>query len=154
MRASPDRGPCGRDGVLARHPGGPDSGPVPWEPVITRPDPVPAEEWRAWLDFDPAEYTDPEAYPDEEDYLSPGELDLTEAELAEIAEAAELAAPVTADDADLAGVARVLAAQAAAAPVARPRPARTRRGRLRDGRRFPTHVDVAARCIERALGGR
>ena len=26
-----------------------------WEPVITRPDPMTAEEWQAWLDFDPAE---------------------------------------------------------------------------------------------------
>ena len=104
--------------------------PVPWEPVITRPDPVTAEEWEAWLDCEPAEWTDPDAYPDEEDYLPPGELDLTEAELAEIAAATALAAPVTADDADPAGVARVLAAQAAAASARRRGPGQPGSARL------------------------
>ena len=103
---------------------------VPWEPVITRPDPVTAEEWEAWLDCEPAEWTDPDAYPDEEDYLPPGELDLTEAELAEIAAATALAAPVTADDADPAGVARVLAAQAAAASARRRGPGQPGSARL------------------------
>ena len=42
-----------------------------WEPVITRPDPMTAEEWEAWLDFVPAEDTDPDEYPDEEDFLPP-----------------------------------------------------------------------------------
>ena len=103
---------------------------VPWEPVITRPDPMTAEEWEAWLDCEPAEGTDPDAYPDEEEYLSPGALDLTEAELAEIAEATALAAPVTADDADPAGVARVLAAQAAAASARRRGPGQPGSARL------------------------
>ena len=118
MGASSAHGPGGRDGDLARHPDGPGSEPAAWEPVITRPDPVTAEEWEAWLDFDPAEDTDPDAYPDEEDYLSP-DADLAGAELAEIAAATALAAPVTADDLDPAGVARVLAAQAAAASARR-----------------------------------
>ncbi len=91
---------------------------VPWEPVITRPDPVSAEEWQAWADFDLAEDADPEMWLEEEDYLSP-DADLTEGELAEIAEAIALAAPVTADDLDPAGVAGVLAAQAAAASARR-----------------------------------
>jgi hypothetical protein len=93
-----------------------------------------AEEWQAQLECEPAEGTDPEEFPDEEDYLDPGALDLTDAELAEIAGAprfAVLAAgqepgPQVADDADPAGagadpagVADVLTAQAAAAAARR-----------------------------------
>ena len=92
-----------------------------WEPVITRLDPMTAGEWRAELECEPAEWTDPEEYPDEEDYLDPGALDLTDAELAEIAaatrcsaraagqaagaQAAGAQAAGAADDADPAGVA-------------------------------------------------
>jgi hypothetical protein len=118
-----------------------DKGPVPadpgrdeprldWEPVITRPDPMSAEEWQAQLECEPAEDTDPQAYSDEEDHLSPDEVDLTEAELAEIAEAAALAAPATADEADPAGVARVLAAQAVAASARRRGPGQPGSARL------------------------
>jgi hypothetical protein len=103
-----------------------------WEPVITRPDPMSAEEWQALADFDPAEDTDPETYQDEEDFLCP-DADLTEAELAEIAEATALAAPVTAGDLDPAGVARVLAAQAAAASARRRGPGQPGSARLRPG---------------------
>ena len=93
-----------RNGQVPANPGRDEPRPD-WEPVITRPDPMTAEEWQAWLDCEPGEDADPEACPDEEDYLSPDEVDLTEAGLAEIAEAAALAAPVTADEADPAGVA-------------------------------------------------
>ncbi len=103
-----------------------------WEPVITRPDPVSAEEWQAWADFDPAEDADPEAWLEEEDYLSP-DADLTEAERAEIAEAIARAAPVTADDLDPAGVARVLAARAAAASARRRGPGQPGSARPRAG---------------------
>jgi Domain of unknown function (DUF222) len=132
MGASSAHGPCGRDENLTRHPGEPGGASAAWEPVITRPDPVTAQEWRAWADFDPAEDTDPEAYPDEEDYLSPG-ADLTRDELAGIAAAAALAAPVTADDLDPAGVARVLAAQAAAASARRRGPGQPGSARPRAG---------------------
>jgi hypothetical protein len=119
MRHGPVPADSGRDET------GPD-----WDPVITCPDPMSAEEWRAQLDVEPAEDTDPEAYPDEDDFLSP-DADLTEAELAEIAEASWLAAPVTADDPDPAGVARVLAAQAAAASARRRGPGQPGSARLR-----------------------
>src|SRR5947209_13728698 len=108
-------GPGGRDETPARRLGEPD-GEVPWEPVITRPDPMTAEEWRAELECEPAGWTDPEEYPVEEDYLDPEVLDLTDAELAEIAAATRVQA---ANDADPAGVADVLAAQAAAASARR-----------------------------------
>ena len=97
MGASSARGPGGRDEDPARHPGEPDGKTKAWEPVITRPDPMSAEEWQAWIECEPAEDADPEAYPDEEDYLSP-DAELTEAELAGIAEATWLAAPVAADE--------------------------------------------------------
>ena len=113
MGASSAHGPRRRDGDLARHP---DDAPVPWEPVVTRPDPMTAGEWEACL---ADEGLDPEAYPDEDEFWSPDALDLTEVELAEIREAAELAAPVAADDLDTAGVAAALAAQAAAASARR-----------------------------------
>ncbi len=132
MGASSAHEPCGRDRDLARHSGEPDSEAAAWEPVITRPDPVSAEEWQAWADFDPAGDADPEMWLEEEDYLSP-DADLTEGELAEIAEAIALAAPVTADDLDPAGVAGVLAAQAAAASARRRGPGQPGSARRRAG---------------------
>jgi hypothetical protein len=117
--------------------------PAPWEPVITRPDPVTAEERAAWLACELDEGPDPDEVQDEDDFWCP-DAGLTEAELAELAEiAADLAAEpearaaaapgapgapgVTAAAAGLAGaagpdpagVARVLAAQAAAAAARR-----------------------------------
>lgn len=146
MGASSAHGPGGRDGDSVRRPGEPGGEPVAWEPVITRPDPMSAEEWQAWADHEADEDTDPEELQDEDDFLYPGELELTEAELAEIAELAAPAAvdgpdpaeaagtddpnPAGVDDRDPAGVARVLAAQAAAAlsggadPVSPGRPGR------------------------------
>jgi hypothetical protein len=106
-----------RDGPVPADSGRDETGAV-WEPVITCPDPMSAEEWRAQLECEPAVDTDPEAYPDEEDYLSP-DAELTEAELAGIAEAAWLAAPMAADEADPARVADALLAQAAAASARR-----------------------------------
>ncbi len=110
----------------------PDDASVPWEPVITRPDPVSAQEWQAWADFDPAEDMDPETWLDEDDFLPPG-AELSEAELAGTAAATELGAPVTADDLDPAGVARVLAAQAAAASARRRGPGQPGSARWRAG---------------------
>ena len=104
--------PSGRDAGSARSLGEAAA----WEPVVTRPDPMTAEEWEACL---ADEGLDPEAYPDEDEFCCPDAMELTEAELAEIAAAAELAAPVTADDLDPAGVAAALAAQAAAASARR-----------------------------------
>jgi hypothetical protein len=120
-----------------------------------------AQEWQVQLEREPAEGSDPEEYPDEEDYLDPGALDLTGAELAEIAEAtrfAALAAGLTsagltsagptsagptsagptagaqaADDANPAGVADVLMAQAAAAAARRRGPGQPGSARLRAG---------------------
>ena len=114
--------------------------PAPWEPVITRPDPMTAEEQAACLERDLADDLDPDELQCEDDFWCP-DADLTEAELAEIAadfaaemEARAAAAPgapgVTAAAAgpagsagtaaaDPAGVARVLAAQAAAASARR-----------------------------------
>jgi len=96
--------------------------PAPWEPVITRPDPMTAEEWEACLEHDLAEDLDPDELQWEDDFWCP-DADLTEAELAEIAQAMrERAAPGTAGaaaGADPAGVAQVLAAQAAAASARR-----------------------------------
>jgi hypothetical protein len=110
-----------------------------WEPVITCPDPMSAEEWRAQLDCEPAGGTDPEEYPDEEDYLDPGALDLTDAELAEIAAAVRFAALAAGraagseDEADPAGVADVLAAQGAAAAARRRGPGQPGSAGLRAG---------------------
>ena len=65
----------GRDESRPGTPPGPGQAPPPgepdWEPVITRPDPMPAGEWQAWLDhlaeedepFDPEEYADPTGRP-------------------------------------------------------------------------------------------
>src|SRR5690242_15401716 len=95
--------------------------PAPWEPVITRPDPMTAEEWEACLERDLAEDLDPEELQYEDDFLNP-DADLTETELAEIAAAMDAraaAAPGAAAGADPAGVAQVLAAQAAAASARR-----------------------------------
>jgi hypothetical protein len=119
-----------RDGPVPADSGRDETGPD-WEPVITRPDLMSAEEWRAQLECEPAVDTDPEAYPDEEDYLSP-DAELTEAELAGIAEATWLAAPA-ADERDPAGVARVLAAQAAAASARRRGPGQPGSARLLAG---------------------
>jgi hypothetical protein len=88
----------GRDETPPRTPPGPDQAPPPgdpvepgWEPVITRPDPMSAEEWEAWLDHltEEDEPFDPEEYPDPEGAPPPGEDELTAAEIAGIAEAAE-----------------------------------------------------------------
>jgi hypothetical protein len=109
---------------------------------MTRPDPMSAEEWQAWLECDPAEESDPEKYPDEEDYLNPDALDLTATELAEIAAATRLAALAagqeygaagTAHGADPAGVADALAAQAAAASARRRGPGQPGSARLPTG---------------------
>src|SRR6201995_5663281 len=110
MGASSAHGPGGRDEDPARRPGAPgggvpDGGASAWEPVITRPDPMTAQEWQAQIECGPSEWTDPEEYPGEEDYLDPGALDLTDAELAEIAAATQVQA---ADHADPAGIADVL----------------------------------------------
>ena len=101
--------------------------PAPWEPVITRPDPMTAEEWEILLEHDLAEDLDPDDLQCEDDFLNP-DADLTGAELAEIAAAmreraadaaAAAAAAGQAAGADPAGVAQVLAAQAAAASARR-----------------------------------
>src|SRR5947209_8099406 len=113
-----------RDGPVPADPGRDEPRPD-WEPVITCPDPMTAEEWQTQLECEPVEGTDPEEYPDEEDYLSPEALNLTDAELAEIAEATRFAAlgagqaTGPGDEADPAAVADVLAAQAAAASARR-----------------------------------
>ena len=46
-------------------PGEPPPGEPPWEPVITRPDPMTAEEWQAWCDATADEPEPPD--PDEEE---------------------------------------------------------------------------------------
>src|SRR5689334_15156357 len=98
--------------------------PAPWEPVITRPDPMTAEEWEILLEHDLAEDLDPGELAWEDDFLNP-DADLTGAELAEIAAAMQeraadaAAAAGQAAGADPAGVAQVLAAQAAAAAARR-----------------------------------
>ena len=98
--------------------------PAPWEPVITRPDPMTAEEWELLLEHDLAEDLDPGEFLWEDDFLDP-DADLTGAELAEIADAMDAraaAAPgaaARAEETDPAGVAQVLAAQAAAASARR-----------------------------------
>jgi hypothetical protein len=130
MGASSAHGPGGRDEDPVRHPSEPDDAASAWKPVITRPDPMSAEEWLSELECEPGAWTDPEEYPDEEDYLDPGVLDLTDAELAEIAEAAQAPA---ADDADPTGIADVLAAQAAAASARRRGPGQPGSARLRAG---------------------
>jgi len=98
--------------------------PAPWEPVITRPDPMTAEEWEASLERDLAEDLDPDDLAWEDDFWCP-DADLTEAELAEIAAAMDARAEAApgaaagAEGTDPAGVAQVLAAQAAAASARR-----------------------------------
>jgi hypothetical protein len=125
MGVSSAHGPGGRDEGPARGPGEPGGAAPAWEPVITRPDPMTAEEWRAQLDCEPDDRSDPEEYLDEEDYLNPDALDLTEAELAEIAAATRLAALAAGQatgseaEADPAGMADALMAQAAAAAARR-----------------------------------
>ncbi len=129
MGASSAHGPGGRDEDPVRRPSEPGGEASEWEPVITRPDPMTAEQWRAELECEPAEWCDPDEYPDEGDCLDPGALDLTDAELAEIAAAAGAAA----DDTDPAGVADALAAQAAAASARRRGPGQPGSARLRAG---------------------
>src|SRR5690242_14580682 len=98
--------------------------PAPWEPVITRPDPMTAEEWEASLERDLAEDLDPDDLAWEDDFWCP-DADLAEAELAEIAQAVQARAAAApgaaagAEGTDPAGVAQVLAAQAAAASARR-----------------------------------
>ena len=67
----------------------PAAGDDAWEPVITRPDPVSAQELEAWLDHlaEQDEPFDPEEYPDPDGPSPPGEDELTAAEVAEVAEA-------------------------------------------------------------------
>jgi hypothetical protein len=131
MGAASAHGPGGRDEDPVRHPGEPDGEASAWEPVITRPDPMPAEEWQAQLACEAAGDTDPEAYPDEEDYLNP-DAELTAAELAEITEAARLASGAE-DGADPAGVADALTAQAAAESARRRGPGQPGSARLLAG---------------------
>ena len=66
-------------------------GPSGWEPVITRPDPMSAEELEAWLDHlaGEDEALDPEEYPDPDGPPPPGEDELTAAEAADVAEAVQ-----------------------------------------------------------------
>src|SRR5215470_6093722 len=98
--------PPGQDADPVRHPSEPGSGAAGWEPVITRPDPMTAEEWEACLERDLAEDVDPGELQWEDDFWCP-DADLTDAELAEIAEAMEAraaAAPGAVAGADPAGV--------------------------------------------------
>ena len=104
----------GQDADPVRHRSEPGSGAEGWEPVITRPDPMTAEEWEACLERDLAEDLDPGELQCEDDFLN-ADADLTEADLAEIAgamQARAAAAPGGTAGADPAGVAQVLAAQA------------------------------------------
>src|SRR5690242_20536812 len=120
MGLTSPRKPPGRVADPVRRPDEP-GGETAWEPVITRPDPMTAEEWEACLERDLAEDLDPDELQYEDDFLNP-DADLTEAELAEIAEAMReraADAPGAAAGADPAGVTRVLAAQAAAAQAPR-----------------------------------
>src|SRR5690349_3534030 len=94
--------PPGQDADPVRHPGEPDGGAAGWEPVITRPDPMTAEEWEACLERDLAEDLDPDELQWEDDFLN-ADADLTEAELVQIAEAMQAGAT----GADPAGVAAV-----------------------------------------------
>jgi hypothetical protein len=136
------RGPAGWDEDPARRPGEPDGEASAWEPVMTRPDPMSAEEWRAQLEREPAEGSDPEECPDEEDYLDPDELDFTDAELAEIAGAVQGAALIAGQaygtegapaSTDPAGVADALMAQAAAASALRRGPGQPGSARMLAG---------------------
>jgi hypothetical protein len=127
MGLSSPHPPPGRDEYPIRHPSEPGSGATGWEPVITRPDPVAAEDLEACLEHDLAEDLDPGELQWEDDFLNP-DADLTGAELAEIAETMRARAAAVpgaagvagvAAGADPAGVAAVLAAQAAAASARR-----------------------------------
>ena len=88
MGASSAHGPGGRDEDPARRPGEPDGGASRWEPVITRPDPMTAEEWRAELEREPAGGRIRRSTRPKRTTSIPEALDLTDAELAEIATAA------------------------------------------------------------------
>jgi hypothetical protein len=137
--------------------------PAPWEPVITRPDPMTAEEWEILLEHDLAEDLDPEELQSEDDFLDP-DADLTDAELAEIAaamqeRAADAAAAGQAAGADPAGVAQVLAAQAAAAAARRRGPGQPGSARRLAGESSSTAagfgtgmlLDVMPACPDRAV---
>src|SRR5204863_6206344 len=95
---SPGRSGCMSTRPVPANPGR-DESVLGWEPVITRPDPMTAEEWEACLEHDLAEDVDPGELQCEDDFWCP-DADLTEAELAEIAEAMQVR---TADAAALAG---------------------------------------------------
>src|SRR5579862_4028113 len=73
-----------------------------WEPVITCPDPMSAEEWQALSDRDAVDGFDPGRFQDEDEFRGPGE-DLAEADLAALeAEADRLEAERQLDAAFLA----------------------------------------------------
>jgi hypothetical protein len=59
-----------------------------WEPVVTRPDPMTAQEREAWLAADEDEPFDPEEWWDPDGPPPPGEDELTPEELAEVTRAA------------------------------------------------------------------
>jgi Domain of unknown function (DUF222) len=94
----------GRDDPRAGAQPGPDF----WEPVVTSPDPMSAEEWRALADRDAEDDFDPDRFQDEDEFWGPGE-DLTKADLAALEAEADrieaeraldasfLAAPATAE---------------------------------------------------------
>jgi Domain of unknown function (DUF222) len=150
MGASSAHGTGGRDRDLGRYVSEPDE--KPWEPVITRPDPMTAEEWQAQADRDTDDF-DPDRFQDEDEFWDPGEE--------EPAEAAEARPSVSADDPDpdLAGVARVLAAQSAAASARRRGPGQPGSARPLAGKsssraaRFGTglKLDVMPACPDLAL---
>jgi Domain of unknown function (DUF222) len=77
----------GRDGSQPGARPDPNLGPG-WEPVITRPDPMTAEEREAWLAADEDEPFDPEEWWDPEGPPPPGEDELTAEELAGVDAAA------------------------------------------------------------------
>src|SRR5579871_4067721 len=107
----------GRDAARPGAQPGPDS----WEPVVTRPDPLTAEEWRALADLDAAGESDPDRFQDEDEFWGPGE-DLTGADLAALdAEADRLEAERELDAAFLADPATAELAGAVLAGEARTR---------------------------------
>src|SRR5690348_4431970 len=120
--------------------------PAPWEPVITRPDPMTAEEWEASLERDLAEDLDPDDLAWEDDFWCP-DADLTEAELAEIAAAMDAraeAAPGAARQLKAAGLEGDMDQLRARAFLdlltgtdSRPRPGTGQHGTSQDGRPGP-----------------
>jgi len=75
----------GRDESRPAAQPGPDPG---WEPVVTRPDPMTAEEREAWLAAEDGEPFDPEEWPDPDGPPPPGQDELTAEEAAGIRAAA------------------------------------------------------------------